>query len=352
MKVASMVGCKLFKELPDGNIDLVRIVYVKKYKDNTVPPAEVTIRDESTGTKRKIRTEELLKDYHLLEPDVFITFNSVYINDKDGGDKLKDVIVTASSLLDIKIGNMVPFCICRQSVTDIFYNLFCTDESDMMVGMSISKSTTPANFNYAQLMACDGIKHTDTVNAYRTDTIDDILNLIDTLKYDAILEDLYIKHVSASKNPSLIFKEHDKGWCRKLRLLLEQNNFQTDINEITGVTDLDFNIEDYAVTKLIPNTEEEYTSLDDSLTEWLSFMFKIKIEDITILEYDHDIDMGEFHNANYLFLRSKSKKLYLAVYTFDQKYLVSDLEKMMENKDFSSKFRAKMTQKYKNKIEQ
>lgn len=337
------VGYKLFKEVGD-EIELIRIVNVKKYKDGCLP-AEVSVRNEGTGEVSKIRVDSL-KEYTPLEPDGFLTFNIVSLRDSD--NKLtKDIIVTASKMLNLKIGDTVPFAVCRQSITDIFYNLLCKTESDMMTGLAVNQNNCPTNFDFRYMLACDAITYYEHIHIYRTDTIKDILSMVKNLKFDQVLETLYLAHIKAVGDPSLQFKKHHKGWCRNLETLLKENNFQSDINEMLGITDVDFEISKYLMDKTLPNNEI-YVSCVDELKTWLSSIFKINISECTFLEFDHDINLAEFNNSKYLLLRDNTDKLYLVVYTSDGEFLEADLTNEAKKKDFSSEFRLNFYNKYNN----
>ena len=224
LRLQNCVGYKLFKENED-NIEILRIMHVKKYKQGN--PAEITVRDESTKEVKKIRVDSL-KDYTPLLPDGYLTFNIVQLKDSKG-KIYKDVVVTASKMLNIQIGDMFPFAICRQSITDVFYNLLCRDESDMITGLAINQNTCPSNFDFKIMLACDKIEYSENVSFYRSDILSDLLSFINEEKFDNVLELLYMEHVNAVKNPTLVFNSEHKGWCRKLKILLKENNFQNDI---------------------------------------------------------------------------------------------------------------------------
>lgn len=343
MRLQAMVGYKLFKELEDGTIDLIRIVNCRKYKEGN--PSEIVIRNEATKEIKKVRVDSL-SDYTPLEPDGLMTFNIVNLKTEDGSI-VKDVIITVSKILNIKIGDLLPYAVCRQNITDIFYNLLCKTEDDMMVGLAVNNENCPANFNFEMMLACNGIAYSESVNFYRTDLIEDIMKMIKVKKFDDILSDLYSKHVDYVGDPSLMMKLHHKGWTKNLDTLLKNNNFQTDVDQMLGITHIEPVLNDYIVEKSLPNGDK-YSSLEGDIKLWISSLFKIAINDITLLEYDHDINLAEFNNARYLLLRDGSNKLYLAVYTITGEYNRSDLEAEANKKDFSTEFRINFYNKYNN----
>lgn len=337
------LGYKLFKEFEE-HIEMIRIVKIIKHSNGI--PDEIMIRDEGNSVTKKVDID-YLKGYTPLEPDGYITFNITNIKVEDKVSK--DVVVTASKILNIKVGDLIPFAVCRQSITDIFYNLLCKDESEMIAGLSINQNNCPTNFDFRVMLACDEIEYSQHVNFYRTDTIDDILGLIKTDKFDNVLSNLYSEHIKASKNPNALIKKKDKGWCRDLETLLKENNFQTDINEMLGITEVDFDINKYLLEKpLLVNGKEEgtFTTCTDELKLWLSSIFKVNISECTFIEFGHDINLADFNNSKYVLLRDKLNKLYLVVYTCSGEYLEYDLANEAGKKDFSSEFRLNFYNKY------
>jgi hypothetical protein len=349
MRLQTAIGYKFFKDLGD-EVEIIRLVKARKYKDGALP-AEVTIEDVD-GNQKKIRCEELEKEWTPLEPDGFATFNIVTMRSKP--ENTRDVIVTASKYLNVKLGDTVPFVICRQSILDFFNNLVVStvDEQDAIFGISVNQNTCPSNFSFPQLTACDSVDYTDTVHFYREDTVEDILKMVNVSKFDDVLQDIYDKACQADLDrgwgdPSIFLKTLYRGWCSKLSVLLNTNNFQADINEMLGIADIDFDITEYIEKKVLPTNEEvEYDTVSDNLKLWLSNVYQTNIKDITVLKYDHDINLAEFNNARYFFIRNTDKQLYMLVYTIEGEYKEADMEAEMNKVDFSDKFRLKFYDKY------
>ena len=361
MRIYNMLGQKLFTEKEDGSIHMLRIVGMRKpfkITENTKDPSEITVYDYETKERKKVRVADLSK-YHPLEPDGILAVSSVWVRNEKGAIT-KDVIVTATKYLTIKLKiSQIPFAACRQSITDIWYNLFINDESQMMVGLSVNQNNCPTNFDYRLMFACDQIEYSDFINFYRTDTLDDLYSMMDLNKFDTVLNDLYKRHVKASKNPSLAFKSHDKGWCKDLKTLLSQNNFQHDINEMLDITQVDFTVSDFLVgkevstTKIVdgkPETKDiKYQIARDDFRYWLSMQYKENISEAVFVEYDHDINLGDYQNNKYLLIRDMMNKLYLVVYTVAGQYFEKDLEEKSKEMDFSTKFRLDFYNKYNNR---
>lgn len=335
----NILGYYLFKE-SEKDIDIIRVVKVQGKDENK----KLTIKDSKGNIKNLVMED--LKGYTPLEPDAYITFNVVELLDSE--NKIaNDVIVTASKFLNIKIGDTFPFAICRQSITDIFYNLLITKEDDMMVGLSVNQNNCPAGYDIGLMLACNNILFGQAVNMYRTDTLEDIYPMIDIKKFDTCLGNLYKKHCDHVGDPTLQFKKQHQGWCKDLKTLLKENAFMSDINEMLGVSDVKFNIADYLVEKDLPGHEgETYNTVTQELGYWLSSIYKVNMSDICVLEFGHDINLGDFNNSRYILLRDNTQTLYLLVYTEDGEYYEADLEAKDKELDFSSKFRLDFYSKY------
>lgn len=339
MQLQVMVGYKLFKKI-DDKIHMVRITKVhRSYEDKGKDPAEITVYDYDTKETKKIPVVSL-EGYTPLEPDGVLSFNVVTV--KDENSISKDVMVTASKFLNMKFGDTMPYAVCRQSITDIFQNLVASNEDKMMVGVAVNQDDCPANFDFRTMLIASEIIHSDIVNFYRTDTLDELLDYVKINKYNEVLNDLYERYANSSncKDPTAIMKQESAGWCRNLKLLLKQNNFQCDMDEMLGVSYLDFELAPHLIKKeLRENSAVLYDALDDDMVLWLGYQHNIHINTTAAIEYDHDINLADFNNTSYFLLRDKSKKLYLVTYTVDGEFKESELEAIRNKPDFTTKYK-------------
>lgn len=340
LKIENMIGYKIFKKEKD-DLKIYRILDTKKRNEGNDPT--VKIRDLDNNEESIVKLSDL-EGYTPLEPDAYITFNIVYI--KDNGKKLYDVIVTGSKMLNLKIGDMTPYVVCRQSITDIFYNMMAKSEDDMIVGLSINQDDCPTNFDFRDFLSCDGVEETHYINYYRMDTIDSIIDIINTKNINNILEKNYIEHIKASKNVNAAFKKEDRGWCKDINTLLKENNFQSDIDQMLGITAVNFKMEDHIERKILPGTkDEEYDTISDDLKLWLSQLHRININTISIIEFGYDIDLVDFKNSRYFLIRDNTNKLYLLVYTINEEELEFDLTNKAKD-DIESKYLLDFYNKY------
>lgn len=340
MKLQEMQGYKLYKSIENtDDIEIIRIVRVRKGKQD---PEEVLIQLED-GTRKMISTKEL-KEYTPLAPDAFLMFNVVSMHEDN--EKFSDVVVTASKVLEMAFGMKMPFAICRQCAIDPYSQLAST--GDTIFGVSMNQNDAPKGFDFRELLVADSIDYYDHFNYYRTDTLDDILDMIDTKKYDQALTNTYIKFCR-STDPTAAFKKSDHGWCKTLSVLLEQNTFQSDIDELLGITAVDFEVDKFLDSKELPaNPDIKYDYCREDLKLWLSEIFKVKIGDTTVLEFGPDINLGDFNDNTYFLLRDKNKRIWLVVYTIAGEFFEDDLKKELSTVNISDQLRLDFHNKYKN----
>ena len=342
----NIIGIKFFKEVEDDKIKMIRIVRVPNNGDDITKGKEITVQDEVSKEQFKMKVSEF-KTYTPLEPDGYLTIAKVSGKNVEGKE-VHDIVVTASKILEMKYaGNLKPYVILRQSVTD----LMAADGSQDYVGMSISRDNCPEDFDYLQLLGCDEILNFRHFNFYRTDTLErDILPLINTKIFDDTLEELFKIHIETSGNFIAQDNESDHGWCRKLSKLLEENNFQADIDEMLGITHVDFKLANFIVEKELPGKEGEYfDSPSDDFLIWLQYTYQVKMEYATIIKFGHDINLADFNDSLYLLIRDSESILYLIVYTNKGEFFEEDLKAVATSPDFTTKFKIKMYNKYHNK---
>jgi hypothetical protein len=128
---------------------------------------------------------------------------------------------------------------------------------------------------------------------------------------------------------------------------MKENNFQADIDQMLGITAVDFNIKDYIIKKPLPGKpEEEYETITNDFILWLKNIFRVNINSISIVKYDYDINLADFNRSRYFLLRDNTKTLYLLVYTVDNNELEFDLINKANELDPMEKFRLEFYNKY------
>lgn len=295
-----LLGAKYYRYTEDDNIEILRV-----YKHNDTEVKLFNEKDKET--KIKMTIEELQKKYVKLNPHAVINFCIAKV-----GNDLNDVIVTVHKMTDLMSNEPTPYCVCRQNVTDVFANQIRNSDK-LYVGCCMSLDTCPPDVDYRIMIACNEIKKTISVCTYMDDTLDSIMSLVRTKDYDTALNALFVDHVkyTCNTNPSMnssimrnrmMALDSYDGYCKTLRLLLEQNNFMYDFYQTFGIIPID---------KKLNYTDEGVLFQD--ITEIIENLYNINITSTLCMEYWYDINLENIDN-DYVLIIDSENKLYVAAY--------------------------------------
>ena len=318
-QVRSLLGYKFYK-FEDGKCKNIRVVGIKN-KD-----VVKIIHEDDYLHIETMNPNDIINDYTKLISDGLMTFNIVklFINKEKEGISEDDIIVCLYKASTMRDNIQEPDVVCRQNITDLYYNYQRQDEETEMVGMCMTHATCPANLDYMIMTACDGVEYSIGVNVYIEDNIETILSMIPTKRFDKVLDNGLSKHLKRCNildNGTII--SHN-GYCRNLKQLLLENNLQYDYNTVYNITGLNVDMNDnIAITK--DETDEEYYTLKNDIINQLNNLFKINISNTIVIEYDHDIDLQELRGVKYFIIRDINNKLFIVNYTEDGEYRESDL---------------------------
>ena len=175
----------------------------------------------------------------------------------------------------------------------------------------MSLETCPPDVDYRIMIACNGIQKCVNVCTYMDDTLDDIISFVKAKDFDNTLLALYTDHVKAViKNQPTLAAMKDRimklntydGYCKTLRLLLEQNNFMYDF---------------YQAFRIIPiDKEVTYNSegaVSDDIIDIISELYEVEIKSTLCMEYWYDIDLDNIQN-DYVMIMDKNNKLFVIAY--------------------------------------
>jgi hypothetical protein len=166
------------------------------------------------------------------------------------------------------------------------------------------------------------------------------------VKFNDVLRELYSKHVEAVNNPILKLKKFDSGWCTDIKTLLVSNNFWIDVDQAFNITDVDIDLDNYIIEKK-DEAGMAYESLKPEVLKFFSHTFEINMVDCIITPYGYDIDLGEYHNENYVLIRDSKEKLYIVVYRVEGAYLEQDIAIQKEKEHLADSLGLKIFNKYK-----
>lgn len=312
-KVVAKLGLKYYRYKSDSE-DSLEVIRIIGLINNTDVKVSVIEGAENDVTETVMNLDSIEKDYRALIPAGLITFNDVLL--KEASDK--DMTVDDIIVLFYKYGGKEPSVICRQNVTDFFYQLRAQSEDDVYVGVSVTKDTIPEGIEFNNLLACSGINNTVIFNVYLDDDMKDILKYIKTKKFDHTLEvGLFdhLKQLSKQYGGQVKLKQGTtsvNGFNIDLKTLLNENDFWFDIYNVLGITCISGDL----------RVDGESLSVEDK--QILSDIFRINIDRTFVLKYKNDIDLSEI-KMNHMFIRD-DHDLYIVAYTSTGEYIEKDLE--------------------------
>ena len=294
-----LLGSKYYRYDDNNNIEVIRIY---RFNDTEIK----AYLDDDKDVKFKISLEELQSKYVKLNPHGIMNFCIVQI--KDG---LNDVIVTLHKMSDLTTNEPTPYCVCRQNITDVFANQLKISDK-MYVGCSMSLDTCPPDIDYRIMIACNGIEKSVNLCVYMDDTLDDILGMIKTKDFDRTLESLFIDHINyetshnnklAPLKDLLLKQNYHIGYCKSLRLLLEQNNFMYDFYQAFNIIPIDEDVK----------YDAETGEVDDRISDIISDIYEVNIVSTLCMRYWYDIDLTNIDN-DYVLIMDKNNNLYVVAY--------------------------------------
>lgn len=314
-KANYLVGTKFYRYDENDNLIMLRVVRIKN--EDTIVVKEISYNNptvefdktiyhmpklEPTIKIFPIKKKELFDNYTKLLSDGIMIFNIITIRD------MEDVVVTLMRRKDIENRIQVPYVICRQNVKDFHDYLIKTDWAKTDVGTCISQDTIPNGCDFRELLVADNIIQSNIVNVYLDDSLDDILEYVNTLNYDHCLAkifDLAKEHANTFNYP------FPRGYWRTLRDLLNDNDFMDDFDRGFNIIDVDFIIEEIPNNQLYP---DDMQRLEDLTGQKFLGHF--------ICPFEKTIDLSRI-SYDYKLIRDKVGALYIMIYGESQNVLPS-----------------------------
>ena len=256
---------------------------------------EVTFTD---GKKKKMSTKEINDEWYLLQPDAYINFSIVKINDLD------DVVITMIREEDMDTN--IPWCVCRQNINNIFEVMVERRDGVPLSGASITQENIPAGMNILSALVGDKLVKTYMVAIYNNDKMDDILNCIKVKTFNKVLEQIFEIKLNSVTIPFIrrvmAHRESYAGCHKTLQGLLTECDFMHDVYRGFGhvicdniyVTEEDIIKGDFECGALI--------NIDKVLI--IEKAFAKKLHNPIVAKYTKDINLEEFENK-FLFVDAK-----------------------------------------------
>ena len=287
------------------------------------------------NSEKKISGDDIAKKYTRLTPDGVLTFFNVSVQmsetanvSKDAKEDkwMDDVIITYRTAENIRNNFRAPDMVCRQNATDLQYCLLTNSNSSDFVGFCLTRNDVPGNMPMEMLTECDEVKYAINVNTYINDNEDTILGVLGrkSKKFDQTLE-LAMKEFMESKGMIDTNQKSIRGHCRSLHVLLANNDFWYNLDQLNGVVRMKGRFEDYAEVRKNPEGKEFFALTSDG-TNLFSNLFGKHISRTIIVKYDHDIDLGELPINEYFLFRDCVGDLYVVRFVLVGEFIQAELE--------------------------
>ena len=275
------LGDKFYRFLDDTHVENIRITKIKN--ENTFI---ATVYPNELQTYKIKLTKKQIEDYYTrIIPDGTLSF---CIANLDLG--LKDVIVVLYKTDELKEGSKLPFCACRQSVTDLFIQP-TNNTTSIYAGMSVNRNSIPEGLKMEDILACNEIDESKSISVYMDDELDFWLSLINSSRMDTILLSM-----STSVKPNVL------GYCKTVEQLLKENDFMYDFLSAFDIHTVNFKVQTINEFELIP---EHVYALEER--------FKVQMFKTYVIPYDRTIDMTEIQR-NHILIKDIDNKIYIIAY--------------------------------------
>ena len=325
-KAITMLGMKFYdpKEL---NFVIYRIMNVDEMGVCTCRGTD--------NSEKKIPGEDIATKYTRLTPDGIITFFDVSVKMSEASAVGKqateekwmdDVIVTYRTFENIKNNIKAPDMVCRQNATDLQYCMLANVSTSEFVGFCLTRYDIPENMPMSMLTQCDEVKYAINVNTYINDNEDTILTVLGrkSRKFDNNLK-ACLKEYMESKNMIDTQQKVIRGHCRSLSILLENNDFWYNMDQLNGIVRMKERFEDY--TEIRKNSEgKEFFALTSDATNLFCNLFGKHISRTVVVRYDHDIDLSDIPKGEYFLFRDSIGDLYVVRFVLNGEFLKAELE--------------------------
>lgn len=290
-----VVGSKYYRYDKDGNREVFRVA--SPYMDDGDEVVHV-IR-ENTDDLMYISKKEFDSLIQII-PDAKLDLMITQYEDPEK----KDVYAWVYRTDVIAEGRSDPSLMLRQDVYSQAKNAFGTD-GVAWVGECLTDQTNPTHVPLKSLAEFNEVELSYPISLYITDSIEDIINCIDTDtlgRYDSVLKKL------TKYNSNEI-----KGYCSTLRELMEENGFIGYFRSIFNVTQVDWALSGKTDDNGdLQFTEDEFNKFQDLIRKYIS--------NVKIIEYDRDIDIHELVNTPHAMIADSNDKIYLVVYDIVSDY--------------------------------
>lgn len=296
--------------------------YFFKYeKDELILLRLYKVKDENTfllKDKQKnkvVLTKEQLEEFTMIEPDGLIIH--VLASDPQHG---VDTLCMLYKIEDIDNNVMEPYAICRQNVIDPFETILNNDSSKIYVGVSMSRDTAPADFDFKSLCTAAGVRDQKINFVYKDDSFEDIMSFVHESLYNKALN-IIKSHMSKDDRSTYI------GFESTYRQLLIDNDFMYDFRRAFNIVRLNLTID----TSIDSWTEDGIYKISDKEIKTVESLTKHQVIAPILIKYDKSVDIDSI-KRDYLFFEDLNKELYIISYEKGE-YINREYDSLEDQRD-------------------
>lgn len=276
------------EEIKEPELILLRLYKVKS--KNTF-----LLKDKQMN--KVVLSKKQLEEFSMLEPDGLI-IHTLASDPYQGVDTL----CLLYRMKDIDDDVSYPYAVCRQNIIDPFETLLNNDPNTIYVGVSISKDTAPADFDYKSVCMASGIRDQRINFVYKDDKLEDLMSFINEEIYDKTLK-IISDYMSDSDEAKY------KGFVNSYRSLLIDNDFMYDFKRAFDIIRLNLTID----TSINSWTDEGIYKISLNEIYILESLTKHQVVDPILIKYDMTIDLSEIKRS-YILFEDLNKELYIVSY--------------------------------------
>lgn len=317
-----IIGSRFFKYEQSQGKNQLRVIKVVGWASQDIVSA-IQVVGTSANKRFKIPVKKLKEDYTLLNPDAFIHFSIVKLD-----NNIEDVIVSMFQMKDTRgvrrVNDLnVPYCVCRQNIVNVHSTYIKAYENDYEIGMTLSQESCPEGFDFKIMTACNELKKNEVVAAYCDDRLDTILKCLKS-KYIREINDVLYKlwedHINSVPERYRLeaskIKNH-RGYCKTLLELLTYHEFMYDFNRAFGIV----KIPEINFSRMILSGDTyDGFLLNQEALEIIEKVYGFNLYEPICIKYDKDINFDLIKRKT-LLIKDCNDKLYIVLYSTQEELM-------------------------------
>ena len=258
-----------------------------------------------------ISSQEILDEYIRINPDAFM---NIFITELDGKADNVYIYTTKMSTIMKKENNLLPDIVTTARSVNFDKTMSVDFTKEVFFGESISSLSTDDMYKYLfKPLVNNKSIYSFKIALYVNDTIDDIISIISN--DDKINNAL--KTIADSIRSIEQFVDTDCHIATNLKELLELSDYISNYRRIFNIVQVDWQVD---------LGEESYNKdgdliLNNKQIQKLQDLIRKNITNITVLEYDADIDVNKIVSYSHCMISDSAQKIYLIAYDVISDYI-------------------------------